>query len=177
MGHSGTLDPLASGLLIVAVGDATKRLKDLIGLPKTYIAEIILGKKTDTGDMEGKIVEEKSVPKLDENKIKNVLESIKGEIDLQVPLYSAIKISGKPLYKYAKEGKRVIPPVKKMKINKAELISFNKNLLKLKLEVGSGAYIRSIAEEIGRKLGTVAVLSNLRRIKIGKFNVENAEKI
>ena len=181
MGHAGTLDPLATGLMIIGVGDGTKKLKDLIGLDKTYIAEILLGKKTDTGDITGKIVEEKEVPKLTEEKIRKVLKSMIGELELEVSLYSAIKRKGKPLYKYAREGKQIEKPKRIMKVYKTNLKNsdfqgLNKTV-EVEFEVGSGTYVRSLAEELGKRLGIVATLQNLRRTKIGDFGIKDAEKL
>jgi len=114
MGHSGTLDPLASGLMIIGIGKGTKKLTDLIGLSKIYKVEILLGKKTDTGDLEGKTVEEKKVTKVDIEKVEKILTDLKGEPELAVPYYSAIKVKGKRLYKMAREGKKGVKiPVKK----------------------------------------------------------------
>ena len=177
MGHSGTLDPLATGLLLIGVGKGTKKLKGLIGLPKTYSAEVLLGVRTDTGDLEGKVIEEKPVPKLDEKRVKKVLKDLEGGIDLLVPIYAAVKIKGKPLYKYAREGREVEVPIKTMHVIKAELLGIKDNVLEVQFEVKSGTYIRSIAEELGKRLGTVAMLKNLRRIKIGDFSVKDAEKL
>lgn len=174
MGHAGTLDPLATGLMLIGVGEGTKKLKDLIGLPKVYVAEILLGVEMSTGDLEGEVVQKRKVPSLSREKIKSVLREMEGDIDLKVPLYSAIKKEGKPLYKYAREGIEVESPIKTMHIIKTELLEAKDTTLKIVFEVKSGTYIRSIAEELGRRLGTVATLKNLRRIKIGDFSVEKA---
>ncbi len=179
MGHAGTLDPRASGLLLVGVGDGTKKLKELIGLPKVYIAEILLGKKTDTGDLDGEIVEEKKVPKLTEKEIVSALESMEGDHIYEVSLYSAMKRKGKPLYKYAREGKEVIKPKRVMTVTRADLKTqvLNTCALIVEFEVGSGTYIRSLAEVLGEKLGTVATLQDLRRISIGDYKIKDAQKI
>ncbi|PCI20311.1 tRNA pseudouridine(55) synthase TruB [Candidatus Wolfebacteria bacterium] len=177
MGHSGTLDPLASGLMLIGVNEGTKQLKDLIGLPKKYTTEILLGVQTETGDMEGEIIEKKPIPELDQEKIKSVLKEMEGSIDLYVPLYSAIKKEGKPLYKYAREGKKVEVPLKTMHILDATLFSFNNDTLEIEFNVKSGTYIRSIAEELGRRLGTVATVKNLRRTSIGDYSIDDAEKL
>lgn len=187
MGHAGTLDPLATGLLLIGIGEGTKKLKELIGLSKAYSADVLLGVRTDTGDLEGRVMEEKPVPELDKKRVKKVLKDLEGEIDLQVPLYSAVKVKGKPLYKYAREGRearlnglqsgQVEVPIKTMHVIKAELLGIEDNVLKIEFEVKSGTYIRSIAEELGRRLGTVAMLKNLRRTKIGDFSIEDAEKL
>ncbi len=181
IGHAGTLDPLATGLLIVGIGKGTKKLKDFLKLKKEYEVEVLLGKKTETGDLEGKVLEEKEVKEIDIEKLKEILKNLEGEIELEVPLYSAAKIKGQPLYKLARKGIKIEPPKKKMKIYKLKLLKHfpkNKNyILKIKIECASGTYVRSVAEEIGKRLNLPATLSNLRRTKIGKFNVKDAEKI
>ncbi len=181
MGHAGTLDPLASGLMIIGVEKGTKKLADLIGLDKSYTAEILLGTKTDTGDLEGKVIEKKEVPELTREKVEKVLKSLEGENELEVSLYSAIKKAGKPLYKYAREGKEIEKPKRIMKVYKARLIDLETELpsvvVTVEFDVASGVYIRSLAEELGERLGTVATLQNLRRTKIGDFKIEEAQKI
>ncbi len=182
MGHAGTLDPLATGLMIIGVGSGTKKLKDLIGLPKVYETEILLGKRTSTADMEGEILEEKPVDEIDKEKLKIVLAEMVGKIELPVPAYSAIKIKGERLYKMARAGKEMPElPVKTMEIFWIKNRGIKKYgdfmVLDLGMEVKSGTYIRSIAEEIGRRLGLPASIKELRRVKIGKFKIEDAEKI
>lgn len=181
MGHAGTLDPLASGLMIIAVGDKTKELSNYIKLPKEYVAEILIGQRRTTGDMEGEVVEEKEVKDIEKKDIEKVLSEMVGELELPVPAYSAIKEKGQRLYKKARKGEVVIPPKKKMRIIKAELQDIKKEgkhfVLKVVFEVGSGTYIRSLAEEVGRRLGYPATIKELRRTKIGDFKVEDAERI
>lgn len=181
MGHSGTLDPLATGLMIVGVGIGTKKLSELIKLPKTYEAEILLGIRTTTGDMEGEVLDEKSPLELDLSEIAPLLESMRGKIVLEVPVYSAVKVKGERLYELARAGKRVNPPEKEMEILntvfKKCFRSESYYILELVMEVTSGTYIRSIAEEIGRRLGLPATLNNLRRTKIGNYKIENALKL
>ncbi len=181
MGHAGTLDPLATGLLLIGVGTGTKKLKDLIGLPKVYESEILIGRSTTTGDMEGDIIDSKVVEHLDIEVINNVLRDMVGDIDLSVPIYSAIKKNGKPLYKYARNNEKVDVPIKTMKIYTIDLLSMfsfeDGYVISIRMEVGSGSYVRSIAEEIGRRLLFPATVKELRRTKIGEFNVEMAEKI
>lgn len=177
MGHAGTLDPMATGLMIIGVDKGTKKLNEYLKLSKTYEAEITLGIKTDTSDITGKILEEKNVPKLSEKEIKSALKATLGEHEFPVSIYSALKKDGKPLYKYAREGKTIESPLRKMKINIAKLQSFDGKVIRAVFDVESGTYIRSIAEEIGKKLGTVATLSNLRRTRIGDFNVVDAQII
>lgn len=177
MGHSGTLDPLATGLLIVGVGEGTKRLAELIGLPKSYDARIELGKRSDTGDADGNVVEERAVPELTDADVRAALSSMVGELDLAVPAYSAVKRGGKPLYELARAGKEVEPPVKLMKVSGAELLNRDDRLLSVRFHVASGTYIRSLAEELGRRLGTVALVRELRRLSIGPYSVEDARPL
>ena len=178
MGHSGTLDPLATGLMIVGIGKGTKKLTQLIGLPKVYDAQILLGIKTSTGDMEGKILQEKKIDNLDKEKIKKTLNKLQGKLTIPAPIYSAIKVSGQPLYKRARKGEDVKPPEREMEIFWIKFKKlFKKNshfILKMELKVKSGTYVRSIAEEIGRQLNLPATLSGLRRLEIGEFSVKHA---
>jgi len=195
MGHSGTLDPLATGLLLVGVGKGTKKLDQLLKLPKVYIAEILLGIKTTTGDLEGQILEEKgveisSVPEdvhRDRNPlymetINNVLKGMVGKLKLAVPIFSAVKHEGIPLYAFARRGGNIVsPPTREMEIFNIKLLDHFPHgkgyVLKVELEVKSGTYIRSIAEEIGRRLSVPATVKELRRTRVGDFRVEDAEKL
>ncbi len=181
MGHSGTLDPLATGLMIIGIGEGTKKLTKFIKLPKVYESIVLLGKETTTGDMEGETLKEVKIQSLDIKKVKKTLNEMVGKIILAVPLYSAVKISGKPLYKLARAGKKVKPPKKEMEIFWIKLLDhFKQNhyyLLKLELKVKSGTYIRSIAKEIGRRLGLPATVKELRRLKIGNFNLKDAHPL
>lgn len=179
MGHAGTLDPLASGLMIIGINKGTKKLNDYLKLPKVYEAEILLGKKTTTGDMEGEVLESKKVDDIDLKKVEQILIAMTGKIILPVPLYSAIKIKGTPLYKEARKGTDIKAPVKEMEILNIKLTNNFKSddfyILGLTIEVASGTYIRSIAEEIGRRLNFPATLANLRRTQIGKFKIEDSQ--
>lgn len=178
-GHAGTLDPLATGLLIIGTERKTKNLGDFSKLPKRYEAEILFGVKTDTGDIDGKILLEEKPPEISESKIKKALAGMQGELLLSVPAFSAIKKNGVPLYKYARRGEKIEVPERKMTVFEAKLLATEpvKNLVKVSFYVSSGTYVRSLAEELGKRLGTVATLKNLRRISIGDFLVEDAEKI
>ena len=176
MGHAGTLDPLATGLLIVAAGEDTKKLSRFLGLPKEYEADILFGVRTDTGDMEGAVLEEADVSIAEED-IRRALAEMKGILRLPVPAYSAVKRGGEPLYRKARRGEKVAPPEKEMHVYRAELLFFRPPALRVLFFVGSGTYIRSLAEELGRRLGVPATLRDLRRTKIGDYTVDNAEKI
>lgn len=176
IGHAGTLDPLASGLMILGINKGTKKMKDYVGLDKVYLAEIVIGRSTTTGDAEGDIVAEKQPHKTDmrESDLERALDSLLGEYYFPAPIYSAVKVLGKPLYKYAREG--IEPPFipeKKMHLKKVILLDLYKSgdiyIAKIRAEVGSGTYIRTLAEEFGKKIGYPASLNKLYRLSIGKY--------
>jgi len=191
MGHAGTLDPLASGLMIIGVNDGTKKMSEFLKLPKIYIADILLGKKSETGDMEGKIIEEKSPAHITDEMIRDVIAGFSGKHSLAVPMYSAIKVGGKTLYSIARKkeaGKiltekerNAVPPKKEMEVIFAELLNTERKendiILKVKMEVSSGSYIRTLAEELGNRLGVPAMLAGLRRIQIGEYSVDDTDVI
>lgn len=178
MGHAGTLDPLATGLLIIGIGDGTKDLTKYIKLQKTYEAEILFGTKTDTGDTDGKIIEEKSATHLSKENVMKALKKIIGTHLFPVPFYSAIKVSGVRLYTHARKGDIIVLPKKEMTVFAASLISFRtlgeKAVASVSLNVSSGTYIRTLAEEIGNILSLPATIQKLRRIRIGNFSINNA---
>ena len=179
VGHTGTLDPLATGVLPLLIGNATKISKYLINHDKTYIAELKLGIKTDTADSEGKIVEERKVPEFTEEQVKSVLNSIIGRQKQVPPMYSAIKVNGRKLYEYARKGQSVEIASRMIEIYNAKLIEFDKsnNIVKFELKCSKGTYVRTVCEEIAEKLGTVGFMKELRRIQVGEFNIEKAVTI
>lgn len=181
MGHAGTLDPLASGLMIIGVGEGTKKLNDYLKLPKVYVAEILFGMRTDTGDITGEISEEKEIDSLDPQRVSDALGSMVGELQLPVPAYSAIKQGGEALYKKARRGENVEPPIKTMKVISVDFFDISKEsgnwVVTARFFVNSGTYIRSLVEELGKRLGYPATLRALRRTQIGNFKIENAEKL
>jgi tRNA pseudouridine55 synthase len=179
MGHAGTLDPLATGLLIIGINAGTKKLASLVGLPKIYEAEIALGKATDTGDADGTMVKELPVPVLSEDNVKKAVMGMVGELTLPVSLFSAIKRDGVPLYKLAYQGKKAELPMRAMTVRSADFISYDASggMIRIRFDVSSGTYVRSLAEELGTRLGTYAHISNLRRLSIGEYSVENARKV
>lgn len=178
MGHAGTLDPLASGLMLVGVGTGTKKLASLIKLPKTYEAEILLGERRSTGDLEGEVTEFVPVPELPLEDVLAALRSLKGTQELPVPVYSAIKQDGVPLYKKARKGEAVAAPVRAMEVREATLLGMAREgerlRLRVRFDVGSGTYIRSLAEALGERLGYPATLGGLRRTRVGEYRVEDA---
>lgn len=181
MGHAGTLDPLASGLMIIGINDGTKKMEQFLKLDKSYEAEILLGTKTDTGDLEGEVIETREVVNVEEDYVKEAFDNFYGEFDIAVPKHSAIKRDGKALYEYAREGIEVEAPVKSMKVYKSEFLGVEETaegfILKVRFDVASGVYIRSLVEFIGKFLDTPTTLSNLRRTKIGDFDVKSAKKL
>lgn len=191
IGHAGTLDPLASGLMIIGVGTGTKQLAEFIKLDKEYIAEVLIGRQTTTSDQEGKIVAEKAVAEIFlAEKISATLTTRLGKITLPISIYSAIKKAGVPMYKQARKALsrgEELPkgPIRTMYIYQAKLISTNSIFLDNKqfqlcticFYVASGTYIRSLAEELGRRLGYPASLYNLRRTKVGKFDIKEAKSL
>lgn len=180
VGHTGTLDPLATGVLVICVGKATKLVDILTNHDKEYIADITFGIKTDTLDITGNILKEENKIIKKEDIIK-VLNSYKKEYDQQVPLYSAIKINGKKLYEYARENIDIELPTRRVKIYDIKLLNYeiinNKTHIKIKCNVSKGTYIRSLIRDIGSSLNTVATMTDLRRTKLGNFNIEDSIKI
>ena len=178
VGHTGTLDPLATGVLPILIGNGTKLSKYLINHDKEYIATISLGKKTSTGDLEGDCIEEKEVTSqmMKEETIKEILKSFKGE-QLQIPpMYSAIKVKGKKLYEYARQGKKVQVEPRNIKIYNIELISISEENKEItyKVNCSKGTYIRTLSEDIASKMGTVGFMKELRRTKVGDFNINQS---
>jgi len=174
-GHTGTLDPMATGLLPVMLGNYTKLSKYLIEHDKTYVATLKLGMKTDTGDITGKVIEERAVD-VDFNKIEEVLKSFLGKQMQIPPMYSAIKIDGKKLYEYAREGKSVSVPPREIEIYKINLININIDDKEIKFSVAcsKGTYIRVLCENIAEKLNTVGTMSGLERVNVDMFNIIDA---
>ncbi len=177
IGHAGTLDPFATGLLILGVNKGTKLLTTLIGLSKTYEAEILLGIMTDTGDITGAVIEEKAVPSLSAEDVEIAVREFVGTHELAVPMYSAIKMGGKALYEYVREGKEIEVPVKKMTVRSARVMQVNLPTVHVFFDVTSGSYIRTLGEKLAENLGTVGTLVNLRRLTVGEYTVENARTI
>ncbi len=179
VGHLGTLDPFATGLLIVGVNKGTKFLPYLKDEEKTYVAELKLGGKTLSGDNTSEVIENKDVPMLTKDDIKSVLSSFLGESEQTPPMTSAKKIDGKPLYKLAHKGISIDRKPHKINVYEIELIEFDKEnkIIKFVTTVSKGTYIRTLGEDIAKKLGTYGHLISLRRIAIGNINVKDAKGI
>ena len=178
VGHTGTLDPNATGILPILIGKGTKFSKYLINHDKIYEVELEFGKKTDTADVEGKILEERHVD-LDyiSKNIKKVLNMFIGEQEQIPPMYSAIKVNGKKLYEYARSGQKIEIKPRKIEIYNIELIKQNKNIIRFIVSCSKGTYIRSLCEDIAEKLNTVGYMKNLKRLQVGNFNVKDSIKI
>lgn len=177
IGHTGTLDPFAEGVLPICIGKAT-RLIEYLDDEKAYIGTIQLGKSTTTYDTEGEVVKTSSKT-VNINEIEEALKFFQGEIEQLPPIYSAIKVNGKKLYEYARNGEEVEIKPRKVTINKLEILKFNQetNTLELYIDCSKGTYIRSIANDLGEKLETYGHLIKLVRVKAGKFNVENSTQL
>lgn len=177
VGHFGTLDPFAEGVLLVG-GNGACRLNNLLHekYPKTYLAKGLLGKRTDTGDCEGEIIEEKEVSDLKADFIKTILDEFKGEYLQSPPAFSATKHEGKPLYKWAREGVKIEKPPVERFIHTIEFVSFEKDEVTFRVTVSTGTYIRVLFEDIATKLNNVGHLVELKRERIGPLIVENALK-
>lgn len=179
VGHTGTLDPNATGVLPLLVGDATKVSKYLINHDKEYIVELQLGKKTTTADIEGDIIEEKEVQNWifeDKERLERILQSFVGKQKQIPPMYSAIKVNGKKLYDYARQGKEIKIEPRNIEIYKIELLSIDRNqeTINFKVKCSKGTYIRSLCEDIATKLETAGYMKNLRRIQVGSFKIEDS---
>ena len=173
IGHTGTLDPIAKGVLVVVIGKYTKLCEDLTQTYKEYIATFKLGILTDTLDITGKILDEKDVT-VTEEEIRNVIANYKCVYDQEVPIYSSVKINGRKLYEYARNGENVVLPKRKVDIKNIEVIDINKDIVKIKCLVSKGTYIRSLIRDIGSSLNTFATMTDLIRIKQGIFDIRDS---
>ena len=178
VGHTGTLDPMAEGVLPILVGKGTLASKYLINHDKKYIVELQLGTKTDTADGEGRIVKQQPVNKeiLTTKNIEKILQSFVGKQEQIPPIYSAIKINGKKLYEYARKGQEIELKPRKIEIYNIKLINYSVEEKQIKFEVfcGKGTYIRSLCEDIAIKFGTVGYMKSLKRIQVGDFKIEDS---
>jgi len=176
IGHAGTLDPLAEGLLVMCIGRATKIVQFLIDCEKTYEAEIYLGKKSRTYDGEGIYKDQmpKLAPDMTDEQVEDLLNHYRGKIKQKVPVYSAVRVNGRRLYDYAHKGEPVKPPIREVTIKELTLLNYQKPLLHVRVTCSSGTYIRSIAHDIGHRLGCGAYLSKLRRTAVGHLTLNDA---
>ena len=173
VGHTGTLDPIAQGVLVVCMGKATKLVEVLTCDDKEYVATVKLGILTDTLDTEGKVIKEES-SNINKEKLIKVLNSFVKEYEQEVPIYSAVKVNGKKLYEYARNGELIDLPKRMVSIKNIELLEFNSDEYKFKVTVSKGTYIRSLIKDINDKLGLIGVMSSLVRTRQGKFDISKA---
>ena len=174
VGHAGTLDPLATGVLLVGVGPATRLIEYLVGQTKTYEAEVRLGQATNTYDAEGEVVAERPFSHITLAAITQTLDPFRGRIEQKPPIYSAIKKDGQPLYKLARQGIEVDVPTRQVTIYTLDLLGWDAPFLHLRVTCSAGTYIRSLAHDLGQVLGCGGHLTALRRTAIGSFTVETA---
>jgi tRNA pseudouridine55 synthase len=173
-GHAGTLDPDATGILPVCLGQGTRIVEFLMDTTKTYRAKIELGKATDTYDSSGKVIRQANISDININKVEQALEHFRGDIQQTPPMYSAIKHQGKPLYKFARAGIAVQQKSRKVTIHRLELISWESPVLNIEIECSKGTYIRSLAHDLGEVLGCGAYLKDLVRTRYGIFDIDDA---
>ncbi len=176
VGHTGTLDPFATGLLILLAGKATKRSNEFLKLDKVYEAEIYLGATSTTGDPEGEITKNE-VEAPAREAVEAAVNSFIGKISQKVPQFSAVKINGERAYKLARKGQDFETPTREIEIYAIEILDYSFPTLKIRCHVSSGTYIRTLGEDIGAKLGTGAYLTALRRTKIGEHDIKDAKTL
>ena len=177
VGHCGTLDPFATGLLIVCTGKATKHVDSFVGLSKVYLNEFELGKITDTLDSDGEVIAENKIGEYSGDQLQKIALELTGEIEQVPPSYSAIKVNGVAAYKLARKGKLPELKPRKIRIDLFEIIDYKKPILKTRIHCSRGTYIRALARDFGQKLGCGAFVRNLRREFIGSYSCREALSI
>ena len=177
VGHGGTLDPFAEGVLVIATGKDTKQLTEITGTDKTYIATIKLGEITNTLDTEGIIIEKKEIPSLNDDKIIKVLNTFLGETRQIPPMFSAKKIGGKRLYELARKNIEVKRESVLVNIKEITLLDYNTEKISFSVTSSKGTYIRVLGKDIAEKLGTVGYLKSLKRIKVGSFTITDSKSL
>lgn len=177
VGHTGTLDPNATGVLPLLIGKGTGLAKYLLNHDKTYIATLKLGEKTDTADGEGMIIERQDVKEVSIEKVEKVLQNFLGKQEQLPPMYSAIKVNGKKLYEYARKGEKIDIKPRQIEIYNIKLVEINNLEIIFEVSCSKGTYIRSLCEDIAEKLNTVGYMKALNRTVVGEFNIENSVKI
>jgi tRNA pseudouridine55 synthase len=173
-GHAGTLDPMATGVLLVCLGEATKISGYLAELEKEYSATLKLGERTDTFDAEGKTTHKVEDFMVTRAEVEEILESFRGDIEQVPPMYSAVKQAGKPLYKLARKGLEVERKPRQVRISDIELLKFDSPLIQIRITCSKGTYIRTLADDIGTALGPGAHITALRRLRVGHFTADEA---
>ena len=176
IGHTGTLDPIATGLMVVCVNKGCKLVELLTNHDKTYIATVLMGKRTDTYDVTGKVLEKREYHVTKED-IEKTLQSFIGKYNQEVPIYSSIKVNGKKLYEYARNNIEVTLPIHEVEIYSMELLDFNDKTFSFKVSVSKGTYIRSLINDIGIKMNIPMTMQELRRIKVGDFDISSSKHV
>jgi tRNA pseudouridine55 synthase len=174
VGHAGNLDPHATGVVVIGIGKATKLLPYVMDLEKVYIADVKLGLLTDTWDITGEVIQKKPVPEITKEKLEKVLKEFEGEIEQTPPPYSAVRKGGKRLYELARQGILVTPKTKKVFIKQISLLDMRKNGFTIRVTCSKGTYIRALAKDVSERLGTVGVIENLLRERVGHFYIKEA---
>jgi tRNA pseudouridine55 synthase len=178
IGHAGSLDPMATGVLVIAIGKIfTKQIDSVMGMNKIYLAEITLGIETDSYDLEGKVTAIRRSEWITQPAIEAILPEFQGDILQKPPIYSAIKKKGRKLYEYARKDIEVEIELRPVRIESIEILSFSPGVFPkvlIKAEVSKGTYMRSLAHDMGEKLGTFGVLSQLERIAVGSYGIKDA---
>ncbi len=177
VGHSGTLDPFADGVLVLGIGRSTKKLSNIIQFDKTYEGIIKLGEKTDSMDLTGNIVEEKEICEISDQSLIDCEKKFVGELLQRTPMYSARKINGIRLYKLARKNIEIKTNPKLITINSLKIVSLDENTLKITVDCSSGTYIRVLAEDIAEYLGTVGHLISLTRLSVGEYRLDESVTI
>lgn len=177
VGHGGTLDPIATGVLVVAIGNGLKVLEFLSEKDKEYIATVKLGIETNTLDITGEVTKKKDYYFLNINKLDEILKSFIGKYNQEVPLFSSVKVDGQRLYKYAREGIKVVLPKREVNIYELELLSYTQDEFVIRACVSKGTYIRSLIRDIGEKLEIPCTMKELRRTRQGDFTIDEAVSI
>lgn len=171
VGHGGTLDPFATGVLLILIGKAVKRFEEIKQWQKEYVMKVKLGVSTDTGDKTGKVVKQEQVGQIEEKEVRQVLKSFVGGYEQTVPRYAAVKVEGERMYKLARAGKKIKQPKRQVEIKAIELLGAKGDVLKVRVRCGSGTYMRQLAVDIGEKLGLPAYVKELRRTRVGDYRL------
>jgi len=174
VGHAGTLDPLATGVLVILLGKATRLFEKFVGMDKAYRATLILGTATNSADIEGKIIEERPFDHITKDDVATAFKKFRGAIDQVPPMVSAVKVRGKKLYELARAGIVIERKPRAITIYRLELESFQKPEVSFVLECSKGTYVRQLAEDVGKVLGCGACISQIERTKVGPFTIEES---
>ena len=177
IGHSGTLDPFAEGMMIICTGNKTKHISQYMSYDKVYESKIFIGKETDTLDLTGNVIKTGNCEKIKITKLKNVLKKFNGEIYQSPPYFSAVKLNGVRLYNFARNDIYIRKKPRLVKINDIKILKVSKNIINLRISVGKGFYIRSFAKDLAKELGSFGYILELKRVSIGPFKKSDTVEI